>query len=95
MSLSFLSGVIDGDMRRVPLVLVAGLVPVAGWLIAQPFLAKIELPVLSVSAGFAIFAFIWTAHLIPLLGPVFVRANLKGRDLLKPGSTVDMSVVSV
>jgi len=79
-------------MRRVPLLLVAGLVPLAAWLISQPFIAKVAFPVLSVATGFAILAFIWTAHLIPLLGPSFVRANLKGRDLLKPGSTTEMFV---
>ncbi|KAH7105269.1 UDP-N-acetylglucosamine-dolichyl [Auriculariales sp. MPI-PUGE-AT-0066] len=77
-------------MRRVPLLVVASLVPAAGWLIAQPFVSKVPFPVLSISAGFAILAFIWTAHLIPLLGPSFVRANLKGRDLLKPNSNVDI-----
>ncbi|EJD39967.1 UDP-N-acetylglucosamine-dolichyl [Auricularia subglabra TFB-10046 SS5] len=79
-------------MRRVPYVLVAALVPLAVWLIARPSLEDRPppLPVLSASLGFALIAFAASVALIPALAPAFARAGLKGRDLLKPGSTKEI-----
>ncbi|KAG6850734.1 hypothetical protein H0H93_009357 [Arthromyces matolae] len=42
------------------------------------------LPALYTAVGFSIFAFLATIYLIPALGPAFVKAGLKGGDLLKP-----------
>ncbi|KZW00934.1 UDP-N-acetylglucosamine-dolichyl [Exidia glandulosa HHB12029] len=79
-------------MRRVPYLLVAGLVPLAAWLVARPFIdaSPPTFPVLSVSLGFALVAFAATVALIPGLAPAFARAGLKGRDLLKPDSTLEI-----
>lgn len=69
-------------------VLLFGLVPVAAWFIARPFLDPVPaLPALHASFGFSIFAFLSTLYLVPTLGPIFVKANLKGRDLLKTYQT--------
>ena len=72
--------------RRVPRLVTAALVPLAGWLVVRPLLTPVSLPVLSVSLGFALAGFVVTAELIPSLAPEFVRARLSGRDLLKPAS---------
>lgn len=70
--------------RPLPIVLLVGLVPVAAWFVTRPLLDPIPpLPALYASVGMSIFAFLATIHLIPRLGPVFIAANLKGRDLLK------------
>ncbi|KAG6884060.1 hypothetical protein C0992_007091 [Termitomyces sp. T32_za158] len=69
-------------LPRVPLI---GLVPIAAWFIVRPLLDPVPpLPALYTSVGFSIFAFLATIHLIPALGPSFVKAGLKGGDLLKP-----------
>ena len=69
-------------------VLLFGLVPVASWFIARPFLEPApSIPALYSSFGFSIFAFLATLHLVPALGPTFIKANLKGRDLLKTYQT--------
>lgn len=70
--------------RPLPSVLLFGLVPVALWFVARPLLDPVPpLSALYVSVGFSVFSFLATLHLIPRLGPVFVSAHLKGRDLLK------------
>lgn len=75
-------------------VLLFGLVPVATWFVVRPLLDPAPpLPALYTSVGFSIFAFISTLYLVPALGPTFVKANLKGRDLLKTYQT-PMSVPS-
>ena len=69
-------------------VLLFGLVPVASWFIVRPFLEPApSIPALYSSFGFSIFAFLATIHLVPALGPTFIKANLKGRDLLKTYQT--------
>ncbi|KAG5352915.1 hypothetical protein C0989_012152 [Termitomyces sp. Mn162] len=71
--------------RPLPRVLLLGLVPVAVWFILRPLLDPVpSLPALYTSVGFSIFAFLATIYLIPALGPSFVKAGLKGGDLLKP-----------
>lgn len=70
--------------RPLPTVLLVGLVPVAAWFIARSLLDPIpSLPALYACLGMSILAFLVTIYLIPRLGPVFINANLKGRDLLK------------
>ncbi|KAF5360795.1 hypothetical protein D9756_004777 [Leucocoprinus leucothites] len=70
--------------RPLPGVLLFGLLPVALWFIARPLLDPIPpLPALYASVGLSILAFLATIHLVPRLGPVFISAHLKGRDLLK------------
>ncbi|KAG8935546.1 tunicamycin resistance protein [Tulasnella sp. 418] len=70
--------------RKVPKALVFALLPVSVGLIAVPFLYQsATLPFLSASVGFSILALIITITLVPTLGPAFLDANLKGRDLLK------------
>ncbi|KAF9468545.1 N-acetylglucosaminephosphotransferase [Collybia nuda] len=65
-------------------VLLFGLVPIATWFVVRPLLDPAPpLPALYTSLGFSVFAFISTLYLVPALGPTFVKANLKGRDLLK------------
>ena len=74
--------------RSVPLVLLFGLVPVATWFIVRPLLDPVPpLGTLYTSVGFSIFAFLATLYLVPALGPTFVKANLKGIDLLKVDKT--------
>ncbi|KAF8349304.1 N-acetylglucosaminephosphotransferase [Amanita rubescens] len=70
--------------RPLPSALLFGLVPVAAWLVVRPLLDPIPaLPALYTSLGFSLFAFLATLYLVPALGPTFVNANLKGKDLLK------------
>ncbi|KAK2465208.1 hypothetical protein APHAL10511_002562 [Amanita phalloides] len=70
--------------RRLSNVVFVGLLPVAAWLILRPLLDPIPpLPALYTSLGFSLFAFLATLYLVPALGPTFVNANLKGKDLLK------------
>lgn len=60
------------------------LIPIGSWLLIRPLLDPLPpVPALHASLGFSVFAFVAVAYLIPKLGPVFVKANLKGRDLLK------------
>ncbi len=74
--------------RRLPSVLLFSLVPVAAWFVARPLVDPAPpLPALYASFGFSIVALLATIYLIPALGPTFVNANLKGRDLLKVYST--------
>ena len=70
--------------RPLSSLLLFSLVPIALWFLARPFLDPVPLlPGLYVSFAFSIIALLSTLYLIPALGPTFVRANLKGRDLLK------------
>ncbi|OCH94889.1 N-acetylglucosaminephosphotransferase [Obba rivulosa] len=69
--------------RPVPPVLLFSLLPVAAWLLIRPLLDPVPLPALYASLGLSLFALVGTLFLIPALGPTFVRADLKGRDLLK------------
>ena len=74
--------------RRLPSVLLFSLVPVAAWFVVRPLIDPIPpLPALYVSVGFSIFALLATIYLVPALGPTFINANLKGRDLLKTYTT--------
>lgn len=74
--------------RPLPKVLLGSLVPVAAWFVARPLLDPVPpLPALYTSVGFSIFALLAALYLVPALGPTFISANLKGRDLLKVYST--------
>jgi len=81
---------VDGPKPR-PLsgfFLLGVLVPIAFWFIIRPFLDPVPpVPALYTSLGFSILAFVTTLYLVPSLGPAFIQANLKGRDLLKVYST--------
>ncbi|GLB38436.1 putative glycosyl transferase family 4 [Lyophyllum shimeji] len=71
--------------RHLPRVLVLGLVPIAAWFVVRPLLDPVPpLPALYTSVGFSIFAFLSTVYLVLALGQTFVKAGLKGGDLLKP-----------
>ena len=70
--------------RSLPNILLFILVPTAAWFLLRPLIDPIpQLPALYASAGLSIFAFLGSLYLVPTLGPTFIRANLKGRDLLK------------
>lgn len=59
--------------------------PVAVSIIFLPlFREALPLATLYTSFGFSLLSFAFAYYLIPLLGPVFVQRNLKGRDRLKP-----------
>lgn len=74
--------------RPLPKVLLFGLVPVASWFVVRPLLDPApQVPALYTSFGFSLFALLATLHLVPALGPTFIKANLHGRDLLKTYST--------
>lgn len=74
--------------RRLPSVLLFSLVPVAAWFVVRPLVDPVPpVPALYASVGFSIFALLATIYLVPALGPTFVKANLKGRDLLKTYNT--------
>ena len=75
--------------RPLPGLLLLGvLVPAAAWFIVRPAFAPVPaVPALYVSLGFSILAFILTLYLVPSVGPSMVKANLKGRDLLKTYNT--------
>lgn len=70
--------------RPLPSLFLVALVPVAAWFVVRPLLdPPPPLPSLFASVGFSIFAFLAALYLIPALGPRFIQANLKGKDLLK------------
>lgn len=46
-----------------------------------------SVPALYISIGLSIFALLATLYLVPALGPTFINANLRGRDLLKTYNT--------
>jgi UDP-N-acetylglucosamine--dolichyl-phosphate N-acetylglucosaminephosphotransferase len=74
--------------RNVPKLFILSLLPVAGWFVLRPLLDPVPpLPALHASVGFALFAFSAALYLVPALGPTFIKANLKGRDLLKTDPT--------
>ncbi|KAJ7134533.1 N-acetylglucosaminephosphotransferase [Mycena epipterygia] len=74
--------------RPLPSILLFGLVPVAAWFVVRPFIEPIPpLPALYTSFGFSIFALLATLYIIPAVGPAFIKANLKGIDLLKNDKT--------
>ncbi|KAJ7784659.1 N-acetylglucosaminephosphotransferase [Mycena metata] len=74
--------------RPLPSVILFSLVPIAAWFVVRPFIEPIPpLPALYTSFGFSIFALIATLYIIPAVGPSFIKANLKGVDLLKNDKT--------
>lgn len=74
--------------RPVPRALLLALAPTAAWFLVRPLIDPTPaLPALYAAVGFAIFAFLAALYLVPALGPTFIRANLKGRDLLKTYDT--------
>ncbi|KAK0449220.1 N-acetylglucosaminephosphotransferase [Armillaria borealis] len=75
---------VDLAPRPLPSILLLALLPVAAWFVVRPLLDPVPpLPALYTCFGFSIFAFLATLYLVPALGPTFVKANLKGKDLLK------------
>lgn len=81
------------EQRKLPSTLILTvLAPASAWFIFRPLIEPIPaLQALYTSIGFSIAAGIITAYIIPHLGPSFVKAGLKGKDLLKVDKT-DMSV---
>ncbi|KAH6908028.1 UDP-N-acetylglucosamine-dolichyl [Coprinopsis sp. MPI-PUGE-AT-0042] len=80
--------VLGPQPRPLPNVLLFGLVPVASWFVIRPLIDPVpQVPALYTSIGFSLFAFLVCLYLIPALGPIFIKANLRGRDLLKTYST--------
>ncbi|EJT98666.1 N-acetylglucosaminephosphotransferase [Dacryopinax primogenitus] len=72
--------------RRLPRLLTISLLPLSLALILRPLLklpSSLALPALETNLGFAILAFVAVVHLIPALGENFIKAGLKGRDMLK------------
>ncbi|KAI0769843.1 N-acetylglucosaminephosphotransferase [Fomes fomentarius] len=74
--------------RPLPKVLLFALAPTASWFLLRPLIEPAPpLPALHASIGFSISALLGSLYLVPALGQTFVRANLKGRDLLKTYDT--------
>jgi UDP-N-acetylglucosamine--dolichyl-phosphate N-acetylglucosaminephosphotransferase len=74
--------------RPLPSILLISVLPIASWFIVRPLITPVPpLPALYVSVGISLLSFLSTIHLVPALGSAFVKANLKGRDLLKIYST--------
>jgi len=72
------------EPRRLPTILFLGIVPVASWFVVRPLIDPVPpVPAIYTSIGFSLFAFLITIHVIPALKETFIKANLKGRDLLK------------
>ena|ERR1700731_922159 len=70
--------------RRLSPVLLFSLLPIAGWFIVRSLMEPHpRFPGLYASFGLSILALVSTLYLIPALGPIFVQANLKGKDQLK------------
>lgn len=71
--------------RRLPSTFtLAATLPVASWFIIRPLLDPAPpLPSLFTSVGFSIIAFLVTLHLIPAVGPLFIKAGLRGKDKAK------------
>ncbi|KAF7299059.1 UDP-N-acetylglucosamine--dolichyl-phosphate N-acetylglucosaminephosphotransferase [Mycena indigotica] len=64
--------------------LLVGLLAIATWFVVRPFVDPFPpLPTLYTSVGFSLYALLATLYVIPAVGPAFIRANLKGVDLLK------------
>ncbi|KIM28854.1 hypothetical protein M408DRAFT_134212 [Serendipita vermifera MAFF 305830] len=66
-------------------------IPLAASLAWQPLVHNVKFPQIYASLAFSVIAFVSTLVLIPRFGSTFVKAGLKGRDLLKR-STDDVSV---
>lgn len=75
----------SSNHRHVPTkAILAVLVPTATWFIVRPFVDPAPaLAGVYTSIGYSIIAFVATLFLVPALGDAFIRAGLKGRDLLK------------
>ncbi|RPD64366.1 N-acetylglucosaminephosphotransferase [Lentinus tigrinus ALCF2SS1-7] len=74
--------------RYLPKALLYALVPTACWFLLRPLLDPAPpLPALHASLGFSLLALLGSLYLVPALGQTFIRANLKGRDLLKTYDT--------
>ncbi|KAI0323597.1 N-acetylglucosaminephosphotransferase [Cubamyces sp. BRFM 1775] len=74
--------------RPLPKALIFTLAPTAAWFLVRPLIEPAPaLPALYAAFGFSILAFLGSLYLVPALGPTFIRANLKGRDLLKTYDT--------
>ncbi len=74
--------------RPLPKVLPYALLPTAFWFLLRPLIDPAPpLPALHASLGFSLLALLASLYLIPALGQTFIRANLKGRDLLKTYDT--------
>ncbi len=74
--------------RPLPSLLFFSLLPIGTWFLVRPLLDPLPpLPAFHACLGFSIFAFLATVYLVPALGPTFVKADLKGRDLLKTYDT--------
>ena len=74
--------------RPLSSILLFSVLPISAWFILRPTLSPVPpLPGLLTSVGFSLLAFLATIYLVPALGPTFVKANLKGRDLLKTYDT--------
>ncbi|KAI0647720.1 N-acetylglucosaminephosphotransferase [Trametes meyenii] len=74
--------------RPLPRALLITLAPTATWFLVRPLIAPAPaLPALYAAFGLSIYAFLSSLYLVPALGPTFIRANLKGRDLLKAYDT--------
>jgi UDP-N-acetylglucosamine--dolichyl-phosphate N-acetylglucosaminephosphotransferase len=70
--------------RAVPKLLVFSVLPLAIWLLFRPLVDPVPaLPALQASLGLSLIAFVASITLIPALGPVFVKAERWGYDLLK------------
>eukprot|EP00181_Compsopogon_caeruleus_P002900 CAMPEP_0184688642 /NCGR_PEP_ID=MMETSP0312-20130426/30212_1 /TAXON_ID=31354 /ORGANISM="Compsopogon coeruleus, Strain SAG 36.94" /LENGTH=381 /DNA_ID=CAMNT_0027145899 /DNA_START=1362 /DNA_END=2507 /DNA_ORIENTATION=- len=64
---------------------IAGLVPIAGFLIRQSIEADV-VPRVLIAMGLSLFAYIATAWMIPLMTPLHIKADLFGMDLNKRGT---------
>lgn len=79
-----MSPIAAAQPRPLPYLFLFSLFPIAAFCLARPLVDPAPpLPVLYISLGFSILALIATLYLIPVLGPRFVDAGLKGKDLLK------------
>jgi hypothetical protein len=79
--------------RRVALApLLSITVPLALSLAWQPIMHDVKFPQIYASLAFSVLAFVATITLIPRFGSTFVKAGLRGRDLLKKSSD-DVSVL--
>ncbi|KAJ8520858.1 hypothetical protein ONZ45_g2377 [Pleurotus djamor] len=74
--------------RPLSTALLLSILPVAAWFVVRPLLDPApQIPALYACVGLSLAAFLATIYLVPSLGPTFINANLKGRDLLKVYST--------
>lgn len=74
--------------RPLPTVLCVTLAIIGSWFLVRALLIPAPpSPGLYASVGLSLFALLGTLYLVPALGPSFIRANLKGRDLLKTYDT--------